>query len=391
MPQEIQALPLASAASEFPLPLDYQPVRPAGFDVARIVLAKGSLSTPVRRRFVEGICALYPSASVRECPDLPHNRIEVGGETESVALHQAGKRTLVFGELKSAVRKSEETGNTCPNYWHFSVYGYCFYGCAYCYLAGTRGVWHSPTVKIYVNLPEILAEIDRTANRLAQQTSFYLGKLQDGLALDPLSGYSTVLMPFFTRHELARQVILTKSDAVGRLLDLDHRGHTVLSWSLNPPEIAAEFESNVAPVEARLEAMHKAAEAGYPIRAVIMPLIPVPDWEQKYDAFLRDLLSRVPIARLTFGGICSYPNARRLLEDKLGSENVISQQIVCRGETADGRRRYPRALRVKMYQQLARIAREARPDIELALCLEEPGVWSDVNAAVSLGRCNCVL
>ena len=385
-----QILDLALQEAGFSLPADYAPVRPAGFEVARIILAKGSLTTPARRRFVERICALYPSASIIEQPEVPHNRIDLG-QPDPIARQSAGKGTLLFGELKSAVRENEETGNTCPNYWHFSVYGHCFYGCAYCYLAGTLGVWHSPTIKIYVNLPEILGEIDRIANRFAQPMSFYLGKLQDGLALDSLSGYTTVLIPFFARHAFARQILLTKSDAVERLLGLDHRGHTILSWSLNPPGIAAQFETNVPPVEARIEAMGAVAAAGYPVRANIMPLIPVPDWERKYEAFLQDLLSRVPLARLTLGGICSYTNARKLMERKLGPENVISRQIDTTEPAADGRARYNRSLRFKMYAHLTRLARAIRPDIELALCYEEPPVWDEVNKEAKLGGCNCVL
>jgi spore photoproduct lyase len=381
------AEPEASAPS---LPVDYAPVRPAGFDVARIVLAKGSQSTPERRRFVERICALYPSACVIERPDLAHNRIELG-EADPVALHREGVRTLVFGELKSAVRRSEETGNTCPDYWHFSVYGYCFFGCAYCYLAGTPGVWYSPTVKIYVNLPEILGQIDHTAGRFARPVAFYHGKLQDGLALDPLSAYSTVLVPFFARHAFARQVILTKSDAVGRLLDLDHRGRTILSWSLNAPDIAGQFEANVPSVGARIEAMRAVAKAGYPVRAVIMPLIPVPGWERKYEEFLHDLLLRVPIERLTFGGICSYAHARWLMEHRLGGDNTISRHIAASKTGLDGRVRYAPSLRLRMYVHLARAAREVRPDIELALCLEDHAVRKAVDAETALGRCNCVL
>lgn len=391
MPGKTRTLFAGSEASLPLLPSDYQPLRPQGFDVRRIVLAKGSQSTPERRRFVERICALYPAASLVESPDIPHNRVDLGEGDPVVAPHREGKRTLVFGEHSSAVRKSEERGNSCPNYWHFSVYGYCFYGCAYCYLAGTPGVWHSPTVKIYVNLPEIVAQIDRTANRLARPVAFYLGKLQDGLALDPLSAYSTVLVPFFARHPFARQVILTKSDAVPRLLDLDHRGRTILSWSLNPPDIASQFETNVPPVEARIEAMRTIAKAGYPVRAVIMPLIPVIGWERKYDEFIRQLLSRVPVERLTFGGICSYANARTLMEHKLGRDNVISGHTAEGKAASDGRARYDVTLRVRMYSHLTRIARKARPDLELALCLEERGVWKAVNADVTLGRCNCVL
>ena len=150
---------------------------------------------------MEGICRLYPEAKITECLDTPHNRIELN-ETDIPALYRTGKQTLVFGELKNAVRFSEEEGNTCPNYWHFSPYGFCPYGCKYCYLAGTQGVKFSPTVKIYVNLPEMLAEIDRIARRLEKPTAFYIGKLQDALALDPLTAYSTVLIPFFAAHPL---------------------------------------------------------------------------------------------------------------------------------------------------------------------------------------------
>jgi len=390
MPHETRMLFTESETSTLSLPAGYEPVRPKGFDVARIVFAKGSRSAPERERFVESISSLYPSASLIERPQLPHNRIDLG-EADPADLHREGVRTLVFGELKSSVRKSEEDGNTCPNYWHFSVYGYCFYGCSYCYLAGTRGVWSSPTVKIYVNLPEILGRIDRIASRFAHPTAFYHGKLQDGLSLDPLTAYSTVLVPFFARHAFARQVVLTKSDAIERFFGLDHNGHTTLSWSLNPPEIADEFETNVPSVEARIEAMQKVAEAGYPVRAVIMPLIPVPDWEEKYKRFLRDLLSRVPIQRLTLGGICSYQNARRLMEQKLGRENAISDNIAEDKTANDGRARYDGMLRVSMYTHLLRVAQKMRPGLELALCLEDQAVLKTVNEEARLGRCNCVL
>lgn len=372
------------------LPVGYTPHRPAHLDVERICLAKGSLATPERARFVEGICALYPDAERIKRLDTPHNRIDLG-EPDPLARHRLGKRTLVFGEHKSAVRRSEEEGNACPNYWHFSPCGFCFYGCTYCYLAGTRGVWYSPTVKVYVNLPEILREIDRVANRLARPTAFYLGKLQDGLALDPLTAYSTVLVPFFAGHEHARQVILTKSADVDHLLGLNHGGHTILSWSLLPPEIAPRFEENVPSADERLDAMKRCAEAGYPVRAVLMPLIPVAGWESVYPGFVARLLSEVPIRRLTLGGICSYRGARNLMERKLGRKNVISANFEAGRGCRDGRLRYPPGLRVSMYSCVVEAARRVNPDIELALCLEEQPVWQAVGLGERVGRCNCVL
>jgi spore photoproduct lyase len=371
------------------LPVDYEPVRPSHFHVSHIYLAKGSTTTTERRTFVERICKIYPEAEIIECYDTPHNRIELP-EKDMLALHHAGKSTLVFAELKSAVRFSEEAGNTCPNYWHFSPYGFCPYGCKYCYLAGTQGVKFSPTVKIYVNLPEMLSEIDVITTRIGRPTAFYLGKLQDALALDPLTAYSTVMVPFFAEHPYARMTLLTKSTNVDRLLKLKHQGHSILSWSVNPPDVCNIFEENVPSVEARIESMRKVASAGYPVRVVMMPIIPVERWQRMYVDFTRYLLKSVPVQRLTISGICSYKAARALMESKLGSCNPISINVE-KVVSPDGRSRYPASLRAEIYNHIIEVARDIRPDLEIALCLEEESSWKSCGIEYNRGRCNCVL
>ncbi len=376
---------------EFSLPANYEPVRPDYVKVSQIYLAKGSISTPERRRSVERICRLYPEAQVNERLDTPHNRI-ILNEPDALALHRVGKKTLAFGELKTAVRFSQEEGNTCPNCWHFSPYGFCPHDCRYCYLAGTQGVKFSPTVKIYVNLPTMLSEIDRIARQLGKPTAFYLGKLQDPLALDPLTAYSTVLVPFFSEHPYARLTLLTKSANVDRLMEIEHRGRTILTWSVNPPEICEAFEENVPNISERLEAMCRAASAGYPVRAVIMPIIPVEGWQEMYAAFIRRLLETVPVQRLTLGGICIYRGARKLMEQKIGSSNTISNSLeATSSRKGDGRARYSRALRSEVYSFVIEAARHLRPELEIALCLEERELWQNLGLEERLGHCNCVL
>ena len=363
--------------------------RPRLLDIARIVLAKGSLSTPERRMFVERIVACYPQAEVVDQQRLAHNQIRFD-ECSPEKRVERGKRTLVFGEHRSAVRFSSEAGNTCPNYWHFSPTGFCHFGCRYCYLAGTPGVWHSPTIRVFLNLDEILSTINRVARGLARPTAFYLGKLQDGLALDPLTGFSQVVIPFFARHPYARQIVLTKTDEVDGLLGLDHGGRTILSWSLNPQEVIAVYEENTPSLDERILAMRRCAESGYPIRAVVMPLIPVPNWQTFYCDFIRRLLWEVPVARLTLGGICIYRQALQLLESKMGKGNAICANLVD-DRSADGRRRFPWSLRQAMYAHLIQAAHEVDPGLEIALCLEEAQLWQAVGLRDNVGRCNCAL
>jgi len=367
----------------------YRPRKAAGFCPSRIVLAKGSNTTATRRRLAEEICEAYPGAEVIEDFGTPHNRVNLE-QSDPLLLSEAGKRTLVLAEHKSAVRHSTEEGNSCPNFWHFSPYGFCPYGCSYCYLAGTQGVRFSPTVKIFLNLPEILAEVDRAARRLAEPTAFYLGKLQDGLALDPLTGYSRQIIPFFADHPTARLTMLTKSTNVDNLLDLDHQGHAILSWTVNPTAVIKAFETNTPTLEKRIEAMQTAAKAGYPIRAVVMPAIPISDWEPIYQEFIADLLSRVPLQRITLGSICSYPQAMRLTERRLGRDNPISVQLD-QGRMTDGRARFPRGRREEVYRHLLYTIRRHDADVEIGLCLEEPSMFDSLDMGQSMGRCNCVL
>jgi len=368
---------------------NYQPKPAPFFQPDTIVLTKGSCQTSRQRDFVQAICKIYPQAQVIERFDISHNRFELGS-LDSLSLHYKGKNILVFGVHKSALRFSDEDGNTCPNYWHFSPYGFCPYDCQYCYLAGTPGVKFSPTVKIFVNIGEILDRIAGVTSRLSEPTAFYLGKLQDGLALDPLTGYSRIMVPFFAQQKYARLTLLTKSANVDNLLDLDHQGHNILSWSLNPIEVFTAFESNVPLPAERIAAMRKCADVGYPLRAVIMPIIPIEGWQNIYPRFLVNLLESVPLDRITLGQICSYSGALQLTEQKLGKDNPISKMLE-KGKSKDGRIRFPIKLRIEVYRYLVNTIRKLKPQLQIGLCMEEADTFKAMDMENSMGCCNCVL
>ena len=361
------------------------------FRPQRIILAKGSVSTPKRRSLAERICAAYPGAEVEEQLRTAHNKIDLG-ISDPLQLHYEGRRTLVLGEHNSAVGRSDEEGNTCPNFWHFSPYGYCPYGCSYCYLAGTQGVRFSPTVKVFMNLDEILAQVDRQARTIGRPEAFYLGKLQDGMALDPLTGYSRVMIPFFARHPFARLRILSKSADFENVLDLDHGGHTVLCWSLNPPEVRKDYEVVTPPISERILAMRRCSDAGYPIRVMLMPIIPVADWRQVYGDLLEHLLSQVPLDRITLGGVCSYGPALNVTHEKLGAENAIVKSLTLVNDGPDdGRARYSHGLRAELYAFMRDTISRYQLGLTVALCMESLALAAEVGLAENIGKCNCIL
>lgn len=366
----------------------YHPVAADHFEPHTIVLTKGWNHSEMQAARARAICDVYRQANVLDMSEVPHSRVDLK-QRDLLSAHRQGKQTLVLGVHSSAVRFSQEQDNTCPNYWHFSPYGFCPYDCQYCYLAGTPGVKFSPTVKIFLNIDQILGQIAKAAAKLTEPTAFYLGKLQDGLALDSLTGYSRIMVPFFAGQKQVRLILLTKSGNVDNLLDLEHDGHTILSWSLNPPQVFEMFETNVPSVSSRITAMKKCSEAGFPMRAVVMPVIPIVGWQGIYSSFLRHLLSNVTLERITFGQICSYSAALQLTNQKLGPDNPIAVRLH-KAKSPDGRLRFPTQLRIQVYEHLIRTVKEMRPSLSIALCLEEQCIFDRLHMNSSIGCCNCV-
>jgi len=367
----------------------YTPIAADYFKPETIILTKGWNHSDIHAARSKAICSVYDQAEVLDMSDVSHSHVDLK-QDDLLSAHHRGKQTLVLGIHNSAVRFSQEQGNTCPNYWHFSPYGFCPYDCKYCYLAGTPGVKFSPTVKIFLNIDQILGQITKVASKLTKPTAFYLGKLQDGLALDSLTGYSRIMIPFFAGQKYARLVVLTKCGNVENLLDLEHGGHTILSWSLNPPEVSRMFETNVPSVSNRIEAMKRCSGAGYPIRAVGMPIIPIENYRRIYSDFLQFLLSKIRLERITLGQICSYSTALQLTNQKLGVDNPIAAQLQ-KTKSPDGRLRFPAQLRIRVYEHLIKTIREIQPDLQIALCLEEQAIFEALDMTSSIGCCNCVL
>lgn len=111
----------------------------------------------------------------------------------------------------------------------------------------------------------------------------------------------------------------TKYDGIEPLLGLEHTGRTRIRFSVNAAP-AARFEGGTAAVPARLQAMRRAALAGYPVGLSVAPIIPIPGWREAYDRLLSDArsaLDGVPRLHLSVELITDRftPASKRVLND----------------------------------------------------------------------------
>jgi spore photoproduct lyase len=152
---------------------------------------------------------------------------------------------------------------------------------------------------VYANLDAVLAGIGThagrgsvtsgTADRGHEGTTFELSCYTDPLGIEHLTGSLGAAVSRVGNGELGDDVSLrftTKFDAVDELVGLAHGGRTRMRISVNSDEVAGRFEGGTSPVPARVAALRRMADAGYPVGLTIAPIMPIGDWRTSYAALL---------------------------------------------------------------------------------------------------------
>lgn len=184
--------------------------------------------------------------------------------------------------------------------WQFHLAQGCPAHCQYCYLAGS--LQGPPTVRVYANLPEILANLARYV-RPDRTTTFEASCYTDPLALEHLTGSLGRAIAHFGTDAMqgAQLRWVTKFASVEPLAGLAHNGRTRCRFSINAEPMARRFEGGTDPVSARLTAAATLAGRGYPIGLVLAPIMAADGWREQYGRLLDQARAALPAAcDLTF-------------------------------------------------------------------------------------------
>ena len=221
---------------------------------------------------------------------LKNNRLtNLRGEDEKET-YRLSKTTMAVVKAPPGAMKLQPIPPSAD--WQFHLAQGCPAHCQYCYLAGSLS--GPPVVRVFANLPSILENtlqyIDPDKN-----TSFEASCYTDPLSIEHLTGSLAECIRFFGKQERGRLRFVTKFDNVEPLLHLPHNKHTRWRFSLNAEPVSKRLEGGTASVQQRLKAARSAAlptnqgGGGYPVGAVIAPIMPVPDWKEIYTGLLNNM------------------------------------------------------------------------------------------------------
>jgi len=343
----------------------------ARYGVRRIFLDRGVMGDPV----AEGILS--------ESGDIPV--VLVNGPQE------VARRLSTFedplGEGKHSLFITRQKGDFvkgCPGTHHRICCRYeiinlvvnCPIDCSYCIL---QGYLNNPAITIYINIEELFAQVEeKLSGDPGRVFRLGTGELGDSLAFDGMTRFSTALVPFFTEKANVIFELKTKTDEVDNLLDLDHRGKTVISWSVNPEKVIAEEERSASTLEERLVAAEKCQQEGYLIGLHFDPLIYYPEWERDYRGVIEKIFERIDgkgIIWISLGGFRFPPYLKPIIHNRFPTSKILWGELF---PGNDGKFRYLKSLRVEMYRKIVGWLRDYEPNLFIYLCMESREVWEKV-------------
>ena len=265
----------------------------------------------------------------------------------------------------------------CCDYQVLNIGMNCPMDCVYCIL---QAYLNNPWLSFFVNIEDLFAELDQAL--AAEPHRFFrigTGEFTDSLALDRLTRLSPRLVAFMAGQTNAVLELKTKSVNIENLEGLDHRGRTLVAWSLNSPAIMAREELRTAGLEERLRAAARCAGWGYSLAFHFDPIILHPGWEDGYRHTIDRLFAVVPaeaIAWISLGGLRYLPPLKQIAAERFPASRFFYQESI---DGLDGKRRYVRPQRTAMYRLLAdALRRRIHPRTCLYFCMENDTIWQEV-------------
>ena len=334
------------------------------YDPKQLFIEEGVRNEPLTRHVLEKLSHIKPQYFTADEKE----------QFEKLSIRD-GKEVLVIAQKKGRFLKScpGTQESLCCGYFILESQSNCNYDCTYCIL---QTYLNNPPLIVYANLQDMFQELDQIFKMDSLlQYRIGTGELSDSLSLDHITGFTKFAVPFFAQYKRACMELKTKSTEIGNLKGLDHRGKTIVSWSLNTQRMAQKEELKAASIEARLEAARICQEWGYPLAFHLEPLFYYPEWEEDYRDLIKELFTYVKpesITWISLGGLRLIDGLKDFTENRFPKSSYLYEELVP-GE--DGKLRYLKILRLQLYQKISKWIREIGGQVPMYLCMESSSVW----------------
>jgi len=273
----------------------------------------------------------------------------------------------------------EKRNGICQNAYDLHSAWGCLHACDYCNI-GTF-------LTIHLNLEEMVERLPAILDERAWCRLWKYDNQTDTITFEPEYGASAAMIGAFAEREDQFLMLYTKSDNVEHLLDLDHRGHTIISWTISSETVAREIEKNTPSTSARIEAARRCQEAGYHVRARFSPIVPVVGWREEGTRMIEEYLSRVRPDVITMDtlALLGYDRLRACFDlELLDPVYVEACRAIYEAEEHPGKpywpagkQMFPHELRLAVLRHYVKEIRRHNAEVPISFCDETPEMWAE--------------
>ncbi len=337
------------------------------YSPSKIFVEKRILEHPVTRRILSKLELLAPIVF----NDLSKFILESHTFQGS---NQANKPMVLAYQKSEFLKWCPGTRNyICCGYQILNLMNNCEINCSYCIL---QGYLNSPFIIVYVNIEDLFAELEEKIVKQSDKIfRIGTGELADSLSTDHLTGYSSQLVSFFADKKNAIIELKTKTILIENFINLHHHGRTVVSWSLNTPQIISTEESSAPTLEERLAAAEKCQQAGYRLAFHFDPMIFYDGWEPEYHRVIIKIFEKIDpknIIWISLGALRYPSHFDQMIRKNHPASNIVYGELF---PGKDGKLRYFKPLRILMFNKMYQWIKELAPDVFVYLCMESSEVW----------------
>jgi spore photoproduct lyase len=240
------------------------------------------------------------------------------------------------------------TGHVSCGYTIISHIIGCPINCSYCFLKTFYG---KDEIVIYNNDKDILDQVSNYLKNSDRPLRVGTGQYSDSLALPEAIALGKKLIDLFAGQTKHLFELKTKTANIDEFLSLDHRGRTVMAWSLNPQNKVESDEPGSVSLVERIQAAKRCAAAGYPVAFHFDPIFHYDGWENDYREVVDLIFKEIDpeaIAWVSLGAL-RYKQSR-----------------------------YPEPDRIEIFKKMQEFIRSHYNHAYIYLCMESVDIWDKV-------------
>jgi spore photoproduct lyase len=290
-----------------------------------------------------------------------------------------GKQSLYLSRFQGGLF------NPCPctreclscGYYNLNPVMGCPIDCSYCVL---QGYLNSLPISVHLNLEDFFKEIENFSTlHPGKRLRLGTGELADSLALEPELGFAQEFIEYFDTRKNFIFELKTKTDRIAMFEKLKASEQTVVSWSVNPKEIARAEEKSAADIGSRLQSAKTLAGAGWQVGFHFDPILDFAPAE-KYLELVDEIFKTVPVSRIAFislGALRFMPSLKPVIIDRHPKSRVLCGELF---PGKDGKLRYLRPVREKLFRKLIQRICGHSDKVLVYLCMETRQMWEKLLA-----------